>query len=109
MPAGRNGQVANGYMDMDTTRMMNNPGPPAYKLDREDTLAPHWWDVREWSKKVITFVVLGVAIIIAIIVAVVVVVEKKNKYPNYSQLSYSLVGNCMYSLWKTTSCAKVPC
>lgn len=97
MSAGRNHLVSSGYTNMGTTHMNDNAEPPAYKLDREDTLAPRWWDVRQWSKKLLLFVILALAIIIAIIIAVVVVVEKKDKYPNYSQLSYSLVGNCKSS------------
>ncbi|KAL3422875.1 putative endo-1,3(4)-beta-glucanase [Phlyctema vagabunda] len=32
--------------------------PPTYEVDKEDTLAPPWWDVRHWSKKVYCFVAL---------------------------------------------------
>lgn len=70
--------------------------PPAYKVDREDTLAPKWWDARHWSKKTYLFVGLGLAVLIAVLVVIIVEVEKKNAYPNYSALSYSLQDTCQY-------------
>jgi hypothetical protein len=70
--------------------LVNNGPPPSYKTDREDALAPHWWDMRHWSKKILVFAGVGLAVLIAAVV-VIVVVEKMNTYPNYSRLSYSLV------------------
>ncbi|RDW95161.1 hypothetical protein BP5796_00924 [Coleophoma crateriformis] len=64
--------------------------PPAYKVDREDTLAPRWWDVKNWSKKSFLLAGLALAVIIIIVVVVAVEVEKNNRYPAYSALSYSL-------------------
>lgn len=37
------------------------------------------------------------AAILAIVIAVVVVVEKENRYPDYTTLNYTLVDRCQYS------------
>ncbi|KAK7414686.1 hypothetical protein QQX98_006454 [Neonectria punicea] len=50
-----------------------------------------WWNPRYWRKRVWFGVVAAILIVIAIIIGVVVSVTKKNAYPNYSTLSYSLV------------------
>lgn len=82
----------------DNIHMMDNrmpPGPPpAYKVDREDTLAPRWWDVKHWSKKAFLLAALALAAIIVIAVVVAIEVEKKNRYPSYTALSYSLTDTC---------------
>jgi hypothetical protein len=72
--------------------------PPKYKVDREDTLRPHWWNVREWRKRVWAFLAAGVIIVIIVIVVAVVEVEKENAYPTYAPLNYSLAETCAYSL-----------
>jgi hypothetical protein len=73
------------------SHLVNNGPPPAYKINKEDTLAPRWWDMRLRSKKTLVFVGVGLAVLIAAVVVIVVMVEKKDAYPNYSRLSYSLV------------------
>jgi hypothetical protein len=88
------GQMLRGKNNYHQNIDMANGSPPQYKVDREDTLAPRWWNVREWSKKKLVFTGLGLAILIAVIIIIVVMVEKKNAYPNYSQLTYSLVDQC---------------
>lgn len=70
--------------------------PPTYAVDEEDTLAPRWYEVKHWSKKVWLLVGLGIAIIIAIIIVIAVVVSRNNRYPNYSKLNYSLKETCAY-------------
>ena len=65
-----------------------------HKFDREDTLNPSPWDIRHWSWKKWAMLIAGVVIIIVIIVVVVVEVTKKNKYPDYSALTYSLADTC---------------
>lgn len=72
-------------------------GPPKYEVDNEDTLSPHWWNLKAWRKRTFVFLALGLAIMIAVIVVIVVEVEKKNAYPDYSKLNYSLVDTCTYS------------
>ncbi|CAD6453530.1 5834f7c0-8a9b-486d-a0c8-bd864eff9080 [Sclerotinia trifoliorum] len=74
---------------MQNTDMPRGP-PPEYELDDPSSLAPRWLDVRAWSKK--RWVIVGVGLVVLIIIVVVIAVEvsKKNTYPNYSQLSYSL-------------------
>lgn len=64
--------------------------PPPFKIDREDSLAPHWWDVRGWSKKRILLVALGLLILIVVVVIIAVEVSKKSAYPNYTALTYTL-------------------
>lgn len=77
-------QMADGY------RSSRGP-PPAYTVDREDTLARPWWDFKSWGWK--RFAALGATVVIVIVIIVIVAVEvtKKNKYPDYSKLNYSLV------------------
>ncbi|TEY40801.1 hypothetical protein BOTCAL_0420g00070 [Botryotinia calthae] len=64
--------------------------PPKYAVDDPSSLAPRWWDMRAWSKKI--WAIFGAGIIILIIIIVVAAVEgsKKNAYPDYSQLNYTL-------------------
>jgi len=64
--------------------------PPMYQVDADGTLAPHWWDLRSWTKKQLLLAGLGVVIIVAIVIVIAVVVSKKNEYPNYSQINYTL-------------------
>ncbi|TVY85146.1 putative glycosidase [Lachnellula suecica] len=64
--------------------------PPKYQLDDEDTLAPRWYDVKRWGKKIWLGVAALIAIIITVVVVAVVEVEKKNRYPDYSKLTYSV-------------------
>lgn len=74
--------------------------PPAYKVDREDTLARPWWDVRAWGWK--RFAIAGAAVAVVIIILVVVIVEvtKKSKYPDYSKLNYKIVDTCKMALFQ---------
>jgi len=71
--------------------------PPAYVLDKEDTLNPHWWDFRYWEWK--QFLALGAGVVIVIIIVVIAAVEvtKANRYPIYSKLDYSLEDTCALS------------
>ncbi|KAF7887262.1 uncharacterized protein EAF02_003909 [Botrytis sinoallii] len=64
--------------------------PPKDEVDDPSSLAPRWWDMRAWSKK--KWAIFGAGIIVVIIIIVVAAVEgsKKNAYPNYSQLNYTL-------------------
>lgn len=71
--------------------------PPAYKVDRDDTLGHPWWNAKHWGKKG-WFITLGVVTAIIIIIAVAAVeAAKANRYPIYSKLTYSLAENCMCS------------
>jgi hypothetical protein len=71
--------------------------PPSYSVDRDDTLNPGAWNMRYWSWKKWAALVAGVIIVVVIIVIVVVEVEKKNKYPDYSALTYTLADTCKCS------------
>lgn len=77
----------------------NMGGPPAYgyRIDDEDTLQPPWWQIQYWSPRKLILLGVGVAATIAIIVTIVVEVEKKNAYPNYNSLNYTMVDQCQYS------------
>ncbi|KAI1625437.1 endo-1,3(4)-beta-glucanase [Exophiala viscosa] len=59
---------------------------PLYEKNEYSRRNPRNWSRRCW-------IILGVVIaaIIAIVVAVAVVVTRENRYPNYSELNYSLV------------------
>lgn len=82
--------------------------PRNYDLSQYETAKRPWWDLRGWSKKALVALGLGVSIIIAIIIAVTVVEEdKKNAYPDYSQLNYSLVDNCRFAKFCISS-AQLP-
>jgi hypothetical protein len=72
--------------------------PPQYKIEDEDTLAPRWYDAKRWGKKVWIVVAAIIAVVIIIVVVGVVEGEKKNKYPDYSRLSYSLADTCSFCL-----------
>ena len=103
---GRRGAHQRQYSD--SIPMMRNNGqsmgpPPAYKVDADDTLAPHWWNVRHWSWK--RWLVAGVALVLLIMIVIViaVVVSKKNAYPNYSTLTYSLADTCQFPPYETGS------
>jgi hypothetical protein len=72
--------------------------PPAYTFDASDEPSRAWWNPTTWGKKTKILVAVGIAAVIAIIVAVAVVVTKKNKYPDYSKLTYSMVTTCKHFL-----------
>lgn len=71
--------------------------PPEYKVDRDDTLNPSPWDMRQWSWKKWVALIVGVVIVIVMVIIVVVEVTKKNKYPDYSTLTYTLADTCMFT------------
>lgn len=62
-----------------------------------------WWNPRYWTKRIWIGVVTALVIIIVIAVAVGVTQAKKNAYPNYSQLSYSLKETCELEFESKTS------
>lgn len=78
--------------------------PPKYQLDREDTLARPWYDVKSWGWKLWAAIVAALVIIIVIVVAVVVVVTKQSKYPDYSKLNYEIAETCMCHSLTFDSC-----
>jgi hypothetical protein len=53
-----------------------------------------WYNPRYWRKRVWAGVATIVVIIIIIIVAVAVSQSRKNRYPDYSPLEYSLADTC---------------
>jgi hypothetical protein len=72
-------------------------GPqPGYKVDREETLNHPWYNVKYWGKKAWIAAVGILVLIIVIIVVVVVEVLKKNAYPDYTKLNYSLAETCTF-------------
>jgi hypothetical protein len=76
-------------------QMVPNGSPPAYDYAIQDDRDPPWFDVRYWSKRTLILSALALVIVIVIAVAVAVVEVKKNAYPDYSKLNYSLVDQCM--------------
>ena len=71
--------------------------PPEYKVDREDTLNPSPWDVRQWSWKRWAMLIVGVVVVIVAVIIIAVEVTKKNKYPDYSALTYTLADTCAFT------------
>jgi hypothetical protein len=73
--------------------------PPGYKVDREDTLNQPWYDAREWGKK--AWIAVGAIVVLVIVIVVIIAVEvsKKNKYPDYTKLNYSLAETCEFLLF----------
>jgi len=69
--------------------------PPQYKIDDDDTLAPRWYDLKRWGKKVWIALVAIIIIIIVVVVVAVVEVEKKDKYPDYSKVTYTVADTCL--------------
>ncbi|KAF7539837.1 hypothetical protein G7Z17_g12340 [Cylindrodendrum hubeiense] len=69
--------------------MLNNRGG-GDSIRHVDTSMP-WWNPRYWGKRAWFGVVAAILIIVAVIIGVVVTMTKKNAYPNYTTLSYSLV------------------
>lgn len=71
---------------------MAGPGsPPEYKLDRDGSLAPRWYEFRYWSKK--KWIMIGVAfvlILVIVIAASVVATRRGGSYPDYTRLNYRL-------------------
>ncbi|KAL0944008.1 putative endo-1,3(4)-beta-glucanase [Colletotrichum truncatum] len=61
-----------------------------YGYSNESKKSAAWWDPRGWKKRVWAGVSAAIIIIIVIIVAVVVTQNNKNRYPDYSKLSYKL-------------------
>jgi hypothetical protein len=85
-------------------QMVANGPPPAYDFNGvQEDREPRWFDVRYWSKKTLILSALALVIIIVVVVAVAVVEVKKNAYPDYSKLNYSLVDQCMAPLASVTT------
>lgn len=59
----------------------------------EDVTGP-WWKPTTWTKKVWALVIAGITAVVVIVIVVAVVVTRNNananKYPDYSQLNYTL-------------------
>lgn len=52
-----------------------------------------WWDVRAWSKKKMAIVGTCVLAVLLVVIVVPAVEVPKNRYPDYTALSYSMVDN----------------
>lgn len=76
----------------------NYGAPPAYMLDRPDTLRQPWWNVKSWGWKKFAILIGAVVIILIIVIVVAVEVTKKNKYPDYTKLTYKLADTCKHIL-----------
>lgn len=53
-----------------------------------------WWNPRYWRKRVWAAIIIVIIVIVIIIVAVAVGKARKNIYPDYTPLSYSLKDTC---------------
>ena len=76
----------------ETTMNRFDEGPGQF--DRLYTRAPRWYNVKAWGKKIWLGIVVAVIILIIIIAVAVVETNKKNKYPDYSKLTYSVSETC---------------
>lgn len=87
-----------GHSNIQMTDSYGRPmgSPPAYKLDRDDTLNHPWYNLKYWGKRGWLTAAAVIIAIIIIIVVVAVVEAKANRYPDYSTLSYSLSETCMF-------------
>jgi hypothetical protein len=88
---GGNGSSFNN-MQMDSPIMKE---PRAYVVEKPETLRPRWYDYKNWGWKTYAALSAAVAIAIIVIVVAVVEVEKANRYPNYSKLTYTLEDTCL--------------
>lgn len=88
------GRTKHPYVGMVSDSNMPMGPSPGYKVDRDDTLNPSPWDVRQWSWKKWAMLIAGIVIVVVVIVVAVVEVEKNNKYPDYSPLTYTLADTC---------------
>lgn len=80
----------------DDVHMANTPD---YGFERQETLAPRWYEWRHWSKRKLIMIVVSVILVLVIIIIVGVVMSKKNgSYPEYKKLTYSLGQTCKYYL-----------
>ncbi|KAI1262099.1 concanavalin A-like lectin/glucanase domain-containing protein [Xylariaceae sp. FL1019] len=59
-------------------------------MARQNAAAP-WWQPKHWGKKTWAIVAGIIVVVLIIIIVVPVEVAKANRYPNYSELDYSLV------------------
>ncbi|TDZ12860.1 putative glycosidase [Colletotrichum spinosum] len=77
------------YPDSMNDSTSNIMGDFGYSNDRLRETTP-WWNPRGWTKRIWAGVGAAIIIIIVIVVAVVVTQNNKNRYPDYSKLSYTL-------------------
>lgn len=72
--------------------------PPAYTLETDGgyETSRQWWNPKTWGKKIFIGVGVGIVALIVIVVAVAVTEVKKNRYPDYSKLTYTLNTTCEY-------------
>ncbi len=71
--------------------------PPSYQSAAGYGTPRSAFNPKTWSKKQWLFLGLGLVAIIIIIIVVAVVEVKKNRYPDYTALTYSLSETCMLS------------
>ena len=86
-----------GFRHGDSTVKLNanetiQMAPPPYDSYEKQT-SPAWYNVKAWSKKKMGIVAGIIIVLLIIIIAVAVVEVRKNRYPDYTALSYSLVDN----------------
>lgn len=68
--------------------IMLNPDSPDFR--KPDDVRPPWWNARYWRKRVWGGLVVAIVLCLIIIVVVAVTQVRKNRYPDYTTLSYSL-------------------
>jgi hypothetical protein len=72
-------------------------GGSGYQFDREDSYYHPWYNFKYWGKRAWAAAVVVVVLIIVIVIIIAVEVTKKNAYPDYTELNYSLSETCKSS------------
>lgn len=55
-----------------------------------------WYKPKYWRKRTWAIVVASIVAVVVIVIVVPVVVTKKEKYPDYSRLNYTLTDSCKW-------------
>jgi hypothetical protein len=76
------------------TEQVQRRGGSGYQFDREDSYYHPWYNFKYWGKKAWAGAIAVVVLIIVIIIIIAVEVTKKNAYPDYTKLNYSLSETC---------------
>jgi hypothetical protein len=71
-------------------------GGHGYQYSQGYEWSPPWYKFQYWGKKAWAGFIAVVVILLVIIIIVAVEVTKKNAYPDYTQLTYSLAETCMF-------------
>ena len=80
------------------TEQVQRRGGSGSQFDREDSYYHPWYNFKYWGKKAWAGALAVVVLVIVIIIIIAVEVTKKNAYPDYTKLNYSLAETCYSSV-----------